>query len=102
MLSSKQCKYTRALTRDAFLEAHGNRRQAIRLARRNLRADPKSILGMLLISVAIRLAVWLITKWIEENVTIPPDEYQCDELGYAGLTTADLENLPPESEEDDQ
>jgi hypothetical protein len=35
-----------------------------------LGADPESILGMVLISIAIRLAVWLITKWIEENFTI--------------------------------
>ena len=102
MLSPQQCSYTRKITREAFLEAHRERRHAIRLARRKLRADPESILGMVLIAIAIRLAVWLITKWIEENFTIPPDEYQCDELGYSGLTTAELESLPAETEEEDQ
>lgn len=94
MLNRDQCTHVRNKARDAFLVAHGKRRQAIRLARKSLRQDPGSIVGMVLISIAIRLAVWLITKWIENKLSIPDHQYQPDELGFQGLSQAEADGLP--------
>lgn len=102
MLTRTQCEHCRHIARDAFLEAHGDRRQAIRIARRNLRKDPGSIVGMILLSVAARLIVWLITKWIESNFAIPPDRYVPGELGFAGLTESDIEVLPADDDGGDE
>lgn len=101
-LSRDQTHYVFNVTRDAFLEAHGDKRKAIRFAKRNLRDAPRSIIASIAISLAIKFAVWLIMKWIENRFSVPPYEYPEDELGFSGLSASDastLQSIDIESDE---
>lgn len=101
MITREHCQLTRTFARDAFLDARGDRRMAIRLAKARVREGFKSVLVSILIAVLVRLAVYFILKWIEEKLAIPPYEYQPNELGFNGLSDDDTSKLPEEDASDE-
>lgn len=102
MLNREQCQYVRSVASNAFTKADGNCRKAIRIARQELRNAPESIIASIAISLAIRVAIWLIKKWIEKKFSSPPAMYQAWEIGFSGLSAADEATLQsPEFESDE-
>lgn len=81
MLGRKRRTRVRELAREAYL-ASDTQEQAIELARRKVKKEFKSIIVEILIGVLIQLAIDLIVKWIMDNLTEVPTDYQPDEPGY--------------------
>ena len=88
----------RSVARECFLDeavkysspksnADSIKREAIKAFKKRIRKEKpfKSIIASIVLSIAIRLAIALITKWIEQNLfserKLSPD-YQYGEPGY--------------------
>jgi hypothetical protein len=86
-LLTRHRQYVRAIARAATLEAGGDKDLAIQMGERTLRSNPGSIIGVLLINLAVTLLVKLIEYFIEKylsNQQAIPDSYQEDEPGFEG------------------
>jgi hypothetical protein len=95
-LLSRHRRHVRATAVAAIREAEGDQDQAIALGKKMLRDEPGSIIGALLINIAVSLMVKLIIYFIREYVlksgidSIPSD-YQESEPGFEGWSETDAE-----------
>lgn len=86
-LLSKHRQHVRATALAAVRECNGDEDRSIILGKRMLREEPGSIIGALLINIAITLLVRLIIYFIEEyvlkgGVESIPSDYQETEPGF--------------------
>lgn len=86
VLTRAQRQRVRQLARTAWIENAGDKDAAIKQVSAKLREEMKSVIGMILVQVAIKLAVALIMKWFEEKNFLPAKEYAIGEPGYFELT----------------
>lgn len=95
-LLSKHRRHVRATAVAAVREARGDQREAIAIGKKMLRDEPGSIVGAILINIALSLLVKLIVYFIAEYVlksggslkSIPGD-YQENEPGFNGWSDQD-------------
>ncbi len=91
LLRKNQRYFVRSVARAAWIDGGFDKSQAIELGTERLKSAPASILTTLLISLAVRLLVALITDWFRRGVEEPGLEYSDEEPGYAEFTEADTE-----------
>lgn len=82
VLTRAQRQRVRQLSRTAWIENAGDKDAAIRQVSLKLRDEMKSVIGMILVQIAIKLAVALIMKWWEEQNFLPAKEYVKGEPGF--------------------
>lgn len=87
MLLSKQDKMlVRCFAIDAYENTGGDFQKSKAVVSADIREHMKnrygSIIGTILIGIAIRLAIALIKHWIKNNVLTPSEQYQLGEPGY--------------------
>lgn len=82
VLTRAQRQRVRQLSRTAWIENAGDRDAAVKQVSAKLRDEMKSVIGMILLQIAIKLAVALITKWWEERNFLPTKEYVKGEPGF--------------------
>ena len=93
-LLSKHRRHVRNTAIAAIRDADGDQDQAIVLGKKMLRDEPGSIIGALLINIAVSLLVKLIIYFVREYVlksgidSIPSD-YQESEPGFEGWSETD-------------
>lgn len=85
--------HVRTVARMAYISAGGDKDKAIDLGKQNLRADPGSVIGAILIQLAISLLVKIIMHWIFNGVSSPAAEYAADEPGFEEFTESDAEGM---------
>lgn len=89
-LLSKHRRHVRATARAAVIEAGGDKHSALRIGEQMLREEPGSIVGTLLINLAVALLVKLVEYFVDRyiinggNVRSIPDDYQENEPGFNG------------------
>ena len=88
-LRRRHRNHVRSVARLAYLSAGGDQEKAIEIGKQNLRADPGSVIGAILIQLAISLLVKLIINWVMNGVSSPPDAYMSDEPGFESWSDDD-------------
>lgn len=76
--------YVRSNARDAWQQANGDPERAKEIAAERLRSDPGSIIGAILLGLAIKLAYEIIMFWFNNRVSEPAATYLASEPGYRG------------------
>ena len=90
-LRKNQRYFVRSVARGAYLDAGFDKSKAIEIGKERLKSAPASILTTILISLAVRLLVALITDWVKREVEEPGVEYSDEEPGYSGFTETDTQ-----------
>jgi len=82
LLGRQRRLWVREIARRSFNDCDGDLDRAVVLAERRIRDAPKSIIGTILIGVAIKLAIASIVHWIQSRVaTVPSGEFLKEEPG---------------------
>ncbi len=84
VLSGNVRAHTRATGREAYVDAGGDEKLAIKLGKQRLRESAESIIASLLIGLALRLLVELIKYWFLQNDPCPSMFYVRGEPGFEG------------------
>ena len=80
-LRREQRNLVRDLTRKVWIEEEGNQEEANRIVRETLRNGYGSIIGSILIGLAIKLAFELIKYWWDNRLSEPESVFTAGEPG---------------------
>lgn len=83
LLNTEQRRGIRSIGVAAMQRANGDEDKAKQYAREMVREQYGSILGAIVLQIAIWLVVELIKWWIMKGINAPEMEYQPDEPGYS-------------------
>lgn len=82
ILTRKQRESIRSDARSAWLQSSCDKDEAIAIVTRTLNDKMKGIIGTILLQLAIKLAIELIMRWLEDRNKQPSSFYVADEPGY--------------------
>lgn len=84
ILGRKRRNRVREIAREEYLSKDPE--SALASTRERVRAEYGSLIGTILVALAVKLATALIMSWIEDNLLEPPGSYQSTEPGFSSET----------------